>query len=76
MDTDIRTVAGIVSGLVVLAMLVLPVQAHKSPTQCEKIKQKISKIESKMRQGYSASAGVKMEEKLRELRKQRKLHCS
>ena len=75
MDTDIRTITGIVSGLVMLAMLASPVQAHKSPTQCEKTKQKISKIESKMRQGYSASAGVKMEEKLRKLRKQRKLHC-
>ncbi len=43
--------------------------------ECEKTKQKISKIESKMRQGYRASEGVKMDDELRRLRKLRSKYC-
>lgn len=43
--------------------------------ECERIKQKIAKIQSKMRQGYRASAGEKMEDELRRLRKLRSKTC-
>jgi hypothetical protein len=42
---------------------------------CEKTKREISKIHAKMRQGYRASEGAKMEAKLRELRKRRSEYC-
>jgi hypothetical protein len=51
--------------------------AHQDRTkiECEKTRQKIAKIESKMRQGYSAAQGVKMEDELRRLRKLRAKQC-
>jgi hypothetical protein len=51
--------------------------AHEACTkqECEKTRQKIAKIESKMRQGYRASQGVKMNDELRRLRKLRSKQC-
>jgi len=43
--------------------------------ECEKTKQKIAKIESKMRQGYRTAAGEKMTDELRRLRKLRAKYC-
>jgi len=50
---------------------------HRNDTKkdCEKTRQKIARIESKMRQGYRASQGVKMEDELRRLRKLRSKQC-
>jgi hypothetical protein len=59
----------------VLLSLARPLQAHESESECEKIKLKIAKIESRMRQPYTAAAGVRMEDRLRELRRKRKEHC-
>jgi hypothetical protein len=42
---------------------------------CEKTKDKILRIQAKMRQGYGASQGAKMEAKLRDLRKLRSRYC-
>jgi len=50
-------------------------QNGKSKDDCEKTKQKIAKIHSKMRQGYTASQGVRMDEELRRLRKLRSKYC-
>lgn len=46
-----------------------------SKEKCEKTKQKIAKIHSKMRQGYTASQGVRMDEELRRLKKLRSKYC-
>jgi len=69
-------------GIVVLAASLsqgAAVQAatHRNDTRkdCEKTRQKIARIESKMRQGYRASQGVKMEDELRRLRKLRSKQC-
>ena len=43
--------------------------------ECEKVKQKIRKIESRMRQGYSRAEGERMSEQLRELRAMRSRRC-
>jgi hypothetical protein len=43
--------------------------------ECEKVRQKISKIESKMRQGYSRAQGEKMAAELRRLRALRSKSC-
>ena len=42
---------------------------------CEKTEREIARIQVKMRQGYRASEGAKMEAKLRELRKWRSKYC-
>ncbi len=50
--------------------------AHNcSKTRCESIKQQIRKIESKMRSGYSAAQGIRLDAKLRELREKRQKAC-
>lgn len=43
--------------------------------ECQKTKQKIAKIESKMRRGYSVSAGEKMKDDLRQLKRLRSKIC-
>jgi len=43
--------------------------------ECDKTKHEIRKIQARMRQGYSASQGEKMEAKLRDLRKLRSRVC-
>jgi hypothetical protein len=50
-------------------------QSSDTKERCEKTKQKIAKIHSKMRQGYTASQGVRMDEELRRLRKMRSKYC-
>lgn len=50
-------------------------QSSANKVKCDKTKQKIAKIHSKMRQGYSASQGVRMDEELRRLRKLRSKYC-
>jgi hypothetical protein len=47
----------------------------KTERECEKTRQKIAKIESKMRAGYTASQGIKMDDELRRLRKLRAKQC-
>jgi hypothetical protein len=42
---------------------------------CEKTRREILRIQAKMRQGYGASEGERMEARLRELRKLRSKYC-
>ena len=42
---------------------------------CDEVKQKIRKLESRMRAGYSASQGIRLEEKLRALKRERYRVC-
>jgi len=65
---------------IVMALLVLLPAAtygHNScpKAECEEAKQKIRKIESKMRQGYTRAQGEKMEAELRSLRAIRSKRC-
>ena len=61
----------------IVLLVALPADAHDycAKAKCEETKQRIKKIESRMRQGYSASQGVKMEDELRRLRKIRVKRC-
>ena len=43
--------------------------------ECRKVKEKIRKIESRMRQGYTAKQGIRFDERLRELKKKRYKLC-
>ena len=61
------------------ACLFLNVQAQaktqREKEACQKVKDKIEAIQSRMRSGYSASQGIRYEERLRELRDQRYRLC-
>lgn len=46
-----------------------------SPAQCERIEKQIRRIHSRMRAGYRAGQGVRLEARLRELKRQRRQHC-
>lgn len=66
--------------VVIVALCVLaPVagQAHKNcrDAECEETKQKIRRIEAKMRRGYTRAQGEKMEAELRSLRAIRAKRC-
>ena len=64
--------------IVVLTLLFMPTSsAHEycPKAKCEKTKQRIQQIQSKMRQGYTRRQGEKMEEELRKLRAIRSKQC-
>ena len=66
--------------LVILSLCVLSPAAgyaHNAcpKARCEETKQKIAKIQSRMRQGYTRAQGEKMEAELRSLRAIRSKRC-
>lgn len=50
-------------------------QQQAAAAECDAVKQKIRRIQAKMRQGYNARQGEKMQQQLRELREQRSKLC-
>jgi hypothetical protein len=54
---------------------VLPSPMDERELKCAETREKIRKIESKMRQGYTAKQGVRMQDELRSLRELRKRIC-
>lgn len=63
-----------------ITLLVPAADAHpthdtRSEVECEKTKQKIKKLQSRMRQGYTRAQGEKWSEQLRELRAIRSQQC-
>jgi hypothetical protein len=65
----------IVVGLSFLLMPDLSAHEYCPKAACEETKQKIHKIRSKMRQGYTRKQGEKMEADLRRLRAVRSKQC-
>lgn len=64
--------------IVVVAILALPVAADSrrdKQLECEKIKQDIREIRSRMRSGYTRAQGEKLEARLRKLRVLRAKTC-
>ena len=59
--------------LLATAVLAFPALAHDkaAAAECAEIKAKIRTIESRMRAGYTAAQGRKLEEKLRKLKAKR-----
>ena len=49
--------------------------ADRDEDQCEAVKEEIRKVQAKMRRGYSAEQGVKLNAKLLELREKRLKAC-
>lgn len=66
------------STLLVLALLAAAVAApaeRRNAEECEAVKQEIRKVQARMRRGYGAAEGVKLNEKLLELRERRAKVC-
>ena len=53
----------------------VPSTTDERAIKCAETREKIRRIESKMRQGYTAREGVKMQDDLRSLRELRKRIC-
>ena len=72
--------AGPLSILVLYGLMAMT-PAHAAPDReakkkaCTEVKLKIRKLESRMRAGYSAAQGIRLEEKLRKLKKVRYRVC-
>ena len=69
----ILTVMTLCTSLLLSGPLLAKTQSEKDA--CQKVKDKIEAIQSRMRAGYSASQGIRYEERLRELRDQRYRLC-
>lgn len=63
--------------IAVVLLLAPAVPAHEycPRAECEKTRQKIRLIQSKMRQGYTAKQGAKLEAELRKYRALRSKQC-
>lgn len=63
--------------VVLAAVLAVPAAGHgnRDRVECEKVKQKIRKVEARMRQGYTRAQGERLAERLRELRALRSKFC-
>jgi hypothetical protein len=65
--------------LLVLGLLCLPpapgAADRDDKDECEAVKEKIRKVQARMRRGYGAEQGVKLNAKLLELREKRSKVC-
>ena len=63
--------------LVCTMLAAMPAAAHdsNSKAKCDKVKQKIRSVESRMRQGYTRAQGERLSERLRELHAERAMVC-
>ena len=74
-STNLQYISLLLALVVLQPTEIAAAQNDNSQEKCEKTKQKITKIHSKMRQGYTASQGVRMDEELRRLKKLRSKYC-
>lgn len=66
----------LISTLTVAAMLAFPsADASDRKAECSKAKAKIRKLQSRMRQGYTAKQGVRWQEELRRQKRIRARVC-
>ena len=64
--------------LLLLGLLCLPPPlsaAGRDADECKAVKEKIRRVQARMRRGYSAEQGVKLNAKLLELREKRSKVC-
>lgn len=67
----------VITAICVTALLATSATGYAADrrAECRKVKEKIRKIESRMRQGYTAKQGIRFDERLRELKKKRSELC-
>lgn len=68
-----RTLLALLGTLLLIG--VSPAHEHCPKAECERTKQKIRKIQSKMRMGYTRRQGERLEAELRRLRAVRSKTC-
>lgn len=61
--------------LLVLLAIQADADSRDEKAACEKVKQQIRSIQSKMRNGYSAAQGIRFDDRLRVLKKKRYQLC-
>ena len=61
--------------LLLLATIQVDANSRDDKAACEKVKQQIRSIQTKMRNGYRASQGIRLEDRLRELKDKRYHLC-
>ena len=61
--------------LLMLVVLTASANAKKDKEACEKVKQQVRAVQARMRSGYSAAQGIRLDERLRELKKKRYRLC-
>ncbi len=65
--------------LLLCSALFFSAHAHahdcKRSDRCETVKKQIQNIESRMRHGYTAAQGIRLDERLRKLREERRKVC-
>ena len=63
--------------LLLLILAALPVSANGKTDEeaCEKVEQQIRAIQGKMRNGYSAAQGIRLDERMRALKDKRYKLC-
>ncbi len=64
-----------ISMLLALAVMDSPADDRRREAECRRIDEQIRKIESRMRQPYSAAQGIRYDERLRELKDKRYRRC-
>ena len=65
-------------GIALICLAVLIASQPSAATDraaCEKVKQQIREIEARMRNGYSAAQGIRLEARLRKLKQKRYKLC-
>lgn len=67
-------------GIMHVVLLAILLQADTSDASrdreaCERVKEQIRAIEARMRRGYTAAQGIRLEERLRELKDKRYKLC-
>ena len=68
--------AAALAAAVIGVLCVQPVSADaRDRVACEKVKREIARVESRMRAGYTARQGRRLEERLRRLREKRYRVC-
>lgn len=71
----IRTALSILTAAMACTATVAVADSSKDTAECRRIKLEIRKIEARMRQPYSASQGVRLDARLRELKEKRYRRC-
>lgn len=75
MAVESRTLSKLLPVVTLLLFAALAAADDKREADCAKVKAQIRKLESRMRRGYTAAQGVKLDARMRELKDRRYRVC-
>ncbi len=70
-----ETLKSCLTAIVLAAGIAPAAQGDTDREACEKVKRQIREIEARMRNGYTAAQGIRLEERLRKLKEKRYRLC-